>query len=389
MRVLHLLTRLIRGGAQENTLLTVQLADRNRYEVHLAAGPEGEWLERGRQAAAKFHLIPSLVNPISPRHDLQALGQIVGLLRRERFTVVHTHTSKAGMLGRLAARIAGAPVVVHTPHGTILHDIYFGPRRQRAIAWAKRGAARRTDALITMSDCERDHYVDWRIAPREKFRTIYSGQDYRRFDHLSAGREELRSALGVEKGQRMILFPARFVPEKGHEFFFAAIPAVLQEYREAVAFLAGDGPLAAEVEARATASPHRDRLRLLGYRSDVLDLMNAADLVASASLSEGLPRAIVEALLLGKPVVATDAGGTREVVLAGRTGVLVPCADAEALARGLLELLGDPQRAEELGRAGQAHVRPMFDAHLMVRRIEALYEECLARKFDLAGEGGF
>jgi len=378
--VLHIITRLISGGAQDNTLLTVAHGDRERYEIHLAAGPEGAWLERGREVAHVLHLVPSLVNPISPSRDVGALVELVRLLRRERFTIVHTHTSKAGMLGRLAARLVGVPVVVHTPHGTILHDVYFSPRQQKMIAGLKRWAARDTDAIITMSDCERDDYVKWGIAPTHKFRTIYSGQDYTRFDGVHWDRQSVRAGLGLCDTEPMVFFPARYVPEKGHTFFFQAMDKVFCEVPEAQAVLAGDGPLARDVEGVVERNGFGDRVRLLGFRRDVLALMDAADVVVSASLSEGLPRAIVEALLLARPVVATDAGGTREVVLDGKTGVLVPCADPEALADGILSLLRHPEEAAQMARAGREHVRPLFDARLMVRRIERLYEECLERK---------
>jgi glycosyltransferase involved in cell wall biosynthesis len=380
VKVLHLITRLIPGGAQENTLLTVALANRERYRVHLAVGPEGAWLDRGRELADEFHLIPSLVHPIAPWRDLAALVELLRLLRREQFTIVHTHTSKAGILGRLAARLARVPVVVHTPHGTILHDVYFTPFQQRVIARAKRWAAGLSDAIITMSDCEQEDYRRWGIAPRGKFRTIYSGLDYARFDQVQRRGDSVRASLGLSPDQAMVFFPARYVPEKGHCFFFPAAVTVLKDMPNVVMVLAGEGPLAGEVAALRAASGFPERILLLGFRQDVLELMAAADVVVSASLSEGLPRAVVEALLLARPVVTTDAGGTREAVLDGKSGVLVPCADAEALAAGILRVLRHPTEATRMGANGREHVYARFDARLMVRRIDQLYQECLSRK---------
>jgi glycosyltransferase involved in cell wall biosynthesis len=307
-KVLHVITRLIRGGAQENTLLTVALADHERFEVHLASGPEGDWLPRGRMVADRFHLVPALANPISASRDAAALLELVRLMRREQFAVVHTHTSKAGMLGRVAARIAGVPVIVHTPHGTVLHAIHLGRCPRSLVAWLKRGAARLSDAIITVSDAERRHYLAWRIAPAHKLHTIYSGLDHSRFDGPPQEREQVRASLGLAPGDLMVFLPARCVPEKGHRFFLAAAEQALQAMPRVQVFLAGDGPLAGEVAALRAASAFPDRIHLLGFREDVLDLMSAADLVVSASLSEGLPRAVVEALLLERPVVATDAG---------------------------------------------------------------------------------
>jgi len=385
LKVLHLITRLIRGGAQENTLLTVALADRRRYQVHLASGPEGEWLPRGDEVADCFHLIPSLTSPVAPKRDLAALRDLVQLIRRERFAVVHTHTSKAGLLGRLASWLCGVPVTVHTPHGTVLHDIYLTPRQQALAAWVKRRAARISDAIITVSDSERDGYLGWRIAPTGKFHTIYSGMDYSRFCRAgvpmpAAGRRGLRSSFGLTEDDLVVLLPARYVPEKGHCFFFAAAEQVMEAMPQARIVLAGDGPLASQISDLRAASAFPQRIHLLGFRSDVLELMRAADVVVSASLSEGLPRAVVEALLLERPVVGTDAGGTREVLLDRLTGVLVPCADAGALAEGILYLLRRPHEAARMASAGREHVTPRFEARTMVERIERLYQECLARK---------
>jgi glycosyltransferase involved in cell wall biosynthesis len=379
LKVLHLITRLIRGGAQENTLLTVALADRRRYQVHLASGPEGEWLPRGDEVADCFHLIPSLTSPVAPKRDLAALRDLVQLIRRERFAVVHTHTSKAGLLGRLASWLCGVPVTVHTPHGTVLHDIYLTPRQQALAAWVKRRAARISDAIITVSDSERDGYLGWRIAPTGKFHTIYSGMDYSRFPAAAAAQASNPPDRG-RGDELVVLLPARYVPEKGHCFFFAAAERVMEAMPQARIVLAGDGPLASQISDLRAASAFPQRIHLLGFRSDVLELMRAADVVVSASLSEGLPRAVVEALLLERPVVGTDAGGTREVLLDRLTGVLVPCADAGALAEGILYLLRRPHEAARMASAGREHVTPRFEARTMVERIERLYQECLARK---------
>ena len=379
LKVLHLITRLIRGGAQENTLLTVALADRRRYQVHLASGPEGEWLPRGDEVADCFHLIPPLTSPVAPKRDLAALRDLVQLIRRERFAVVHTHTSKAGLLGRLASWLCGVPVTVHTPHGTVLHDIYLTPRQQALAAWVKRRAARLADAIITVSDSERDGYLRWRIAPTGKFHTIYSGMDYSRFRAAAPGQVSNLPYRGRE-GDLVVLLPARYVPEKGHCFFFAAAEQVMEAMPQVQVVLAGDGPLAQGISELAAASAFPHRIHLLGFRSDVLELMRAADVVVSASLSEGLPRAVVEALLLERPVVGTDAGGTREVLLDRLTGVLVPCADAGALAEGILYLLRRPHEAARMASAGREYVTPRFEARTMVERIERLYQECLARK---------
>jgi len=337
-------------------------------------------VERGISLADEFHPIPDLVRPISPIRDLRATRQLLNLMRRERFDVVHTHTAKAGMLGRLAARLARVPVVIHTPHGTVFHEAYLSPRMQGVIARAERIAARWTDCVIAKSDSEADEYVARGIAARGKFVTIHSGLDLPRLDAAHMEPASLRASLGIKDGRPMVLYAARFVPEKDHGTFLKAVEMVMERVPSAVAVLAGEGPLRAQVEVSAAQLMESGALLSLGFREDLPDLMRAADVCVSASATEGLPLMVVEALALGRPVVATDAGGTREVVLDGRTGILVPCGDAERLAEGILRVLHDPGGAARMGRAGSEHVRPLFDAKTMVRRIEELYEECLRQK---------
>ncbi len=218
------------------------------------------------------------------------------------------------------------------------------------------------------------------LASPEKFLTIHSGLDLARLDAVGASPQEVRASLGLKNGRPLVLYPARFVPEKDHACFLRAFARVLDRVPQAVAVLAGEGPLQRQVEAEAAELMGRGDLLSLGFRGDLPDLMRAAEVCVSASQTEGLPLMVAEALALGRPVVATDAGGTREIVSDGRTGVLTPCADPEALADGIVSLLQDPRRADRMARAGRARVRPAFDAAVMVQQTEALYRELLARK---------
>lgn len=379
-KVLFVITRLIRGGAQREVLELLAGLDRRRFHVALTSHPRGEWVERATALADAFYPISHLVRPISPVRDLRAAVHLFHLLRKERFDIVHTHTSKAGVVGRLAARAARVPVVVHTPHGSVFHDSFLSSRMQRAIVHVERMAARWTHRITTKSLAETDEYVKRRIAPPGKFLIIHSGFDFSRLDLAGASPQVVRASLGLAAGQPVVLYPARFVPEKDHASFLRAFEMVRNSVPQAVALLAGDGPLRAQVEAQAAPLIGCGGLLSLGFREDLPDLMRAADICVSASLTEGLPLTVVEALLLARPVVATDAGGTREVVLDGKTGVLVRCADAEALADGIVRLLRHPAEAARMGQAGREHARPMFDAREMVRQTEDLYQECLIRK---------
>jgi glycosyltransferase involved in cell wall biosynthesis len=379
IKVLIIITRLIRGGAQREVLELLTHLDRNSYSVAVASHPGGEWVPQAAAAADAFHSVPELTRPISPLSDLAAAVRLFRLMRCERFDIVHTHTSKAGILGRLAARAAGVPVVAHTPHGTVFHDSVLSPRAQRVVERMERVAARWADCIVTKSACETDDYVRRRIAPRDKFRMIYSGLDLARLDLRRAAPREVLDSLGISHQRQVVLYAARFVPEKNHQGFLEAFDLVLDSMPETVALLAGEGPLRAEVERRASALIARGSLLSLGFRDDLPDLMRAADLCISASLTEGLPLMVAEALALGRCVVATDAGGTREVVRHEETGLLVPCDNPRRLADGIIRLLGRPADAARMGEEGRKHVRAVFDGRQMIRQTEQLYQECLVR----------
>jgi len=252
LNILFVITQFIRGGAQREVLELLARLDRRRFQVGLACHPEGEWTKKGAALADAFYPIPTLVRPISPLRDLRAAVHLFRLLRRERFDIVHTHTSKAGTVGRVAARVARVPVVLHTPHGTVFHESLLSPGMQRVIVRVERIPARWADCIITKSAYEADEYVRRGIAPREKFQTVHSGLDFGRLEHASTPPEAMRGSLGIADGRPIVLYPARFVPEKDHVSFLRAFEIVLESVRNAVAVLAGDGPLRTEAEARAT-----------------------------------------------------------------------------------------------------------------------------------------
>ncbi len=374
LRVLLAVTRMVRGGAQREVLQLLARLDRTRFHVSLMCHPEGEWVEEAAALADAYHPIPDLVRPLSPRRDLRAFGSALRVLRGRRFDVVHTHTAKAGVIVRAAARMAGVPVVLHTPHGTVYHDCFLSPPMQRVIALVERLAARRTSYILTKSIHEAEEYVRLRIAPPSRFITLYSGLDLSRLLPSESRGRAARAALGIEPTAPMILYAARFAPEKNHAMFLNAFRKVLQEAPSAVAVLAGEGPLRREIEGRGADLIAAGRLLSLGFRGDVPDLMRAADVCVSASLTEGLPLAVVEALALGRPVAATDAGGTREVVKHGGTGLLIPPGEADALAEAVLQLIRDPELARQLGERGRLAVRRLFDVETMVSRTADLYQ---------------
>ncbi len=378
IKVLHLITRLIVGGAQDNTLLTVEKRRRDRYCVHVAGNPAGEWSGRAREVADAFHPLPNLVNPISPRRDSAALYEIVRLLRRERYDVVHTHSSKAGILGRVAARIAGTPAVVHTMHGpTGLHD-GMPVWKRHAFKAAERFAGRCTDHMIAVSDKTRHHIVELGLVGADKTRTIYSGIDFARLDRpWDPG--PIRAELALPAGTQIVLFVGRLDDAKAPDVLVSAFAQVVRIRPKTVLVLVGSGELEPALRAQIGSLGLEGKVRFLGTRHDVPAILRVADVFALSSRYEGVGRALTEAMLLGVPVVAPEIFGIPEVVHHGETGMLFQRGDDRALAQALVDLLADPVRARRLGDNGRSLTRRMFDGDVMVRAIEEVYEELLAR----------
>lgn len=380
IRILHVITRLVLGGAQENTLLTVRHLDRQRYDVTLAsgptAGPEGS-LEDGIPPDIAFERIPTLVRDPHPIRDVSALAHLYRLMRRHRYHVVHTHTTKAGLLGRIAARLAGIPIVVHTPHGHAFHD-YLSPRGSAALMIVERWLTRWTDRIICLTEAERQDHLRFGIGDPEKFVVIHSGVDLDRFRTAEAEPEAKREALGLPVHGPLVGCVARLVPVKGVQYLLEAAPLVRSAVPRVTIAFVGDGPLRADLEHRATALGLDGAVKFLGLRRDVADIMPLCDVVVLPSLNEGMGRVAVEAQAAGRPVVGSRISGLQDVVKDGETGLLVPPANPQALATAIIRCLTDPALASAMRSQARRSVEP-YGVSIMVSRIERTYADLLTR----------
>ncbi|MBI1321033.1 MAG: glycosyltransferase [Candidatus Hydrogenedens sp.] len=381
IRVAHVITRLIKGGAQENTFHTVRLHDAARFEADLIAGPplgaEGSIEDVVRAAGVDIQREPWLLRNPAPLRDLMTLRRLEQRFRRGRYDIVHTHTSKAGWLGRIAAERAGVPIIVHTPHGNVFHG-YFSPAVARAFVWMERYAARRTDAIIELTPGGIEEHLAEGIGQRSQYRVIFSGIDTAPYDDAIAMREATRAALGCPPGALLIGGVGRLEPIKGFTYFVEAALRLADALPEARFVLAGQG---SETEAiRRRAAPLGDRFQMLGLRADVPALMAAFDVCVVPSVNEGMGRVLLEAGAAGTPVAASRVGGIPDIVDDGETGLLVAPRDADALAAALRELAASPERRALMGAAARAKVVPRFSLEAMVRDIESLYEELLHEK---------
>ncbi len=380
--VVHVITRLDLGGAQENTLDTCRLLDRTRFRVALLAGPEG----RLDSAAARIpdldlRLVPDLVREIEPRRDLRALRLLRDHLRElgqdGAPLIVHTHSSKAGILGRLAAHAARARFVVHTIHG-FAHPA-LARRWQRGLAiLAERLVARRTSRFVAVSRADVEEGLRLRLFRAADVELIRSGFDVAAFAEPGLERRAARLALGVESDAPLIGMVACLKPQKDPLAFLRAARLVLNERDDARFLIAGDGELRTEVEKLGDRLGLGPALMLLGWREDVPRILRALDLFALTSRWEGLPRALVQAMAAGVPVVACSAGGIGEVVKDGLTGRLVAPGDHRALAARVRELLEDRAGAARLAAAARERVAGEFDVRRMIEGLERLYLRLLA-----------
>jgi glycosyltransferase involved in cell wall biosynthesis len=381
-RVVHVITMLEWGGAQENTLFTLESLDPERFDRVLVAGKGGMLDARaaGIRSCA-FHKIDALVRPISPACDARAFLSLLAVLRREKRIaeglplIVHTHSSKAGILGRAAARAAGADIVVHTIHGFGFHDSQSSPLRTLLVG-LERAASRWTDAFVAVSEENIRLGVREKILSPDRAHLIRSGFDTARF--LGGSRERGRALLGIPEGVPVVGTVAPFKAQKAPLDFVETARRVRLEIPAARFVMVGDGELRAQVERAAAAGSLERDMILAGWRKEIPDLMRAFDVFLLTSRWEGLPKVVPQALLSGVPVVATAVDGTREIVDDGIDGFLAPAGDVDTLARRVSGLLSGSLRINPLFKRDKI-VRE-FDQEEMVRAQERLYAGLLAGK---------
>lgn len=387
-RVIHVITRLDRGGSAQNTLLTALGHDRSRFVPLVVAGlPEPDDAQGGsgataantvrlEQAGVKWRILPSLRRPISPLRDLIALGQLAALFRREQPDIVHTHTSKAGLLGRLAAWLAGVPAVVHTPHGHVFYG-HFGRLASWWFLQLERLLAARTTWMIALTEAERDEHLARGVGRVDRFAVVPSGIDLARF--REAGEKAGTRPGGGDCPSEVIVIGSVgwLTPVKGHRVLLEAASRLKPKWPRLHVVIVGGGPLWDELARLARARGMADAVRLLGTRADVPDCLAGMDIYVQPSLNEGMGRALIEAMAAGRPVVASRTGGIPAIVEDRKTGLLVPPGDPDALAAAIAELIEHPEWARALGRAARERIGEAFSVPAMVQAVEAVYDQAL------------
>ncbi len=375
--VCHIITKLEMGGAQQNTLFTVSHLDAARFRAVLITGEPG-MLDQDAKAlpGVDVYQVPTMVRPLRPWRDLRALVFLTVLLRTLKPAIVHTHSSKAGVLGRLAAWFAGVPIIIHAIHG-FGFTRYQHPLLRYLLLSVERIVARITTRFFAVSEANCRQGVTLGLFPADRCTVIRSGIDLAAFRQIRVDVPQKKRELGLEPTRPLVGMIAPFKPQKA-PVDFVRMADLVHRIRPDVRFLlVGDGELREAVEAEREERGLSTVLRLAGWRRDIAGIMRCLDVLVLTSLWEGLPRVYLEALASGVPVVGTRVDGAAEVVREGLTGFLTEPGDVLALAERVLHVLAHPEEAKRMGLNGQA--LPLeFDIHEMVRQQEREYDTLLA-----------
>ncbi len=383
IRIARVIARLNIGGPAQHTVLLTAGLDPTRFVTTLITGvvgrAEGDFTEAARARGVNPVVIPELGRSIRPARDLAALVKLIRLFRRLRPDIVHTHTAKAGTLGRLAARIARVPATVHTFHGHVL-DGYFSPAVTRAFLGVERLLARLTDRLVTVSPRLRTELLAMGIGRPEQVEVIPLGLDLERFRRAGPVAPALRGSLGLEPGTFLLGIVGRLVPIKDHASLFQAVALLQPQDPPAHLAVIGDGEERLRLEAIASRLGLDRRIHFLGWRTDLETILQELDVVICASKNEGTPVALIEAMAAGVPVVSTDVGGVADLIAHGETGWLVRPGDPPSLAHAIRRLLGDQGLRARLAAAGRPVALERHGVAGLIRRVEALYAAVVAGK---------
>jgi glycosyltransferase involved in cell wall biosynthesis len=385
-KVVHIITRLDRGGSAQNTMLTVLGHDRTQFDPVVITGEAGAWDAQGGRVATtdnlrrlekesiRYHVVPSLVRHISPRLDLAALWSLIRLLKAERPDIVHTHTSKAGVLGRLAAWITGIPIRVHTPHGHVFYG-HFGSVPSWLFLTIERVLAPLTDRLIGLTAAEKLEHLERGVGQGDRFAVIPSGIDIDLFKKARAFGRVVPDWFGCPLNSTIIGSVGWLTDIKGHRFLVDAVAQLREERLHVHLVIIGSGEQHDALLHQAKKSGIGDAVHLVGHRDDIEIALAGMDCFVLPSLNEGMGRALIEAMAAGLPVIASRVGGIPALIEHETNGLLFSAGESPALADALRRIVRDSTWAGSLGAHAMQSIGPGYGIPAMVQAIELLYRE--------------
>lgn len=382
VKVVHVITKMELGGAQQNTLFTVSNLNPDKFEAFLVTGTGGELYAEAKAFKNTF-TVKDLLREVRPVRDLKAFCRIIKILKKIKQLepcsaplIVHTHSSKAGIIGRWAAKAAGIPIIIHSIHGFGFNP-YQSCYVRRFFILLEHLTSYITTKFIAVSKANIDQGVKLKIFPRRKAKLIRSGIDIAKFKNPAMTRPAMRRHFQVPENEPLVAMIACLKPQKAPLDYVRVCDLVNKEVTNAHFFLIGDGILRAEVERQVLQRGLQHNFHLLGWRRDIPEILNAIDVLALTSLWEGLPRVLPQAMSAGVPIVATCVDGSSEAVRDGWNGFLAAPGDIAGIAKKIIFLLKDPGKAQEMAQKGLQMVEE-FDIHKMVKDQEKLYAELQA-----------
>lgn len=387
IKVAHIIARMVTGGADENTLFTMEGLDKNKYEVDLITGEKFDESILNKVKNNHFDIIQikGLKWKLNFLHDPIVLLKLIKLLKKKRYDIVHTHTTKAGILGRVAARIAGAPIIVHGLHGSTFEAFDSGLLNWLLFLF-ERLTGRFTDAYISVSGVLSEKYIERGIGKKENYHTIYSGMELKKF-YGARGKIDCRKKrreLGIDLEDFVIGNVARLETRKGHQFLIDAFKNVVEEQKEGhlKLLIIGEGNKREYLENYVKELNLRDKVIFIGYRDDVEEIMALMDIFVLTSLREGLPRVLVQAAAVGMPSVAFNVDGVPEIIRDNHNGFLVRPRDVRQLVDRIKKYIDNKELVLLHGRNGREFIENKWSIKGMVDRIDKIYQDLIKEKIN-------
>jgi len=382
IKIAQIVTRLDWSGAPEIIEIICRHLDPSIYDLTLIYGftcdPSVKTKEFLRGFSGKVVILPHLKRQISILEDLSVFVKLYILLRREKFDIVHTHTAKAGFIGRIAARMAKTPLVIHTPHG---HDFYgyFGFLGSWFIVILERIAALFAHKIVVLTNIEKVDMLKYHICAAGKIEVIKSGMDFSEFEKLQVDLVKKKSEFHISSSGYLVGMIGRLETIKGFEYFIDSAKLILNLIPDTKFLIVGDGALRLTLIQRAKRLGIEDKIIFTGWREDVASIISILDVLVLASLNEAVGRVLLEAGISGKPAVATAVGGIPEIIKDNLTGILVPPRDAPAIAKAVIVLLQDARKRQAMGSAAREWVKHNFNQKQMISEIDQIYKELVER----------